>query len=179
MDMMNPIAKLKSKLMMMSRTGLVVSAAVVLAISTGTAVTATAYVRNAPILTTASDLANSLIGRTSVTAQVADQQAGPGPVAQAVTPLPPDAAPVPVESQDVQPAPVQQAQVVTPVAPEAPARGAVTQPGPPAPEPTVSPPADTPPAFVPTASAGRPVVAYRKSQARPVAYRRNPREICH
>lgn len=180
MDNMNPIAKLKSKLMMMSRTGLILTAAAVLAVTAGTAVTATAFVRNAPILTTASDLANSLIGRNSVTAQVADQQAGPGPIAQAVTLLPPDAAPLPAQTPDLQPAPVQQAQLASPETPEAPVRVAVTQPGAPgAPEPTISPPAEAPPAFIPTASTGKPVVSDRKPQARTVAYRRSSREICY
>ena len=183
MDKMNRVAKLKSKLMMMSRTALVLSAAAGLAVTTGTAVTATAFVRNAPILTTASELANGLIGRNSVTAQVADQQAGPGPIAQAVTPLPPEAAPaplsVPVQTPDLQVAPVQQAQVVVPGTPEAPARLAVTQPAAPVLEPTITPPAEAPPAFIPTASTGKPVVAYRKAQAGPVVYRRSPREICN
>lgn len=178
MDTMNPIAKLKSKLTMMNRKALVAGAAAVLAITAVSAVTATAYVRNAPVLATASDLANGLFGRSASAQLPFEQNSGSGPIAQAVTPVGPDALPIvaPVQTPDTPPAPVQSAQVITPPA-DAPVRIAVTPV--PAPEPTVTPAAETPSAFVPTAATTRKDVVIRQGQARPTAYRRAPREICN
>ena len=180
--MLNPIMKLKSKLMMMNRMALVAGATAVLAVTAVSGVTATAYVRNAPVLATASDLANSLIGRSTAAVHPSEQNSGSGPIAQAVTPVAPDALPpfpvaAPVQTLDTPPAPFQQAQIVPPQPPESPARSALTPV--PALEPTVTPPAETPSAFIPTNGTSRPVVAPHQGQSRSIVYRRAPREICN
>ena len=172
---MNPVMHLKSKLMTLSRKALVVGAAGVLAGGALAAVGVTAYVRNAPLLVTATDLANSLIGRTST---LLSPQGVPVQIAQAVAPVAPEAA-APAVPETAAPAPG--AEPVTPVAalPEdAPVRTALTAAPEPVAPPTVTPGAESPPAFIPTAATTRPGAMPRQSQVRPAAVRRLAREIC-
>ena len=160
---------LKSKLMLMNRKSLVLGATAVLSVAAMTAVGATAYVRNAPVLATAVELANGLVGR-SATSLLPAEQGAPGPIAQAITPVAPAAAP---------------ATPVLPPAPEAPGaaqrheaptRVALT--GEPPAAPTITPGAGPGPAFIPTASTTRPVAVQRPSPVGAVVVRRGIREIC-